>query len=162
MYNLIAHVFRRILRILTYLPMTLRLTTDLTGRQSWWLMTSTYFKEMSCCTLSWWFRWPSIWVLVPLVLNMKLLVRRHMIPSAPPPECRRRRHPPKQGTSTLAMKSYKETHTTHLSLREYFVSVDVFFYFRDYSLYFILFKRLYFIFLYLWFEIEFILFMVWN
>jgi hypothetical protein len=32
-----------------------------------------------------------------------------------------------QGTSTLTVKSDQKTHTTRLSLEEYFVSVDVFF-----------------------------------
>jgi hypothetical protein len=35
-----------------------------------------------------------------------------------------------QGTSILAVQSDQKTHTIHLSLGEYFVSVDLFFYFR--------------------------------
>jgi hypothetical protein len=52
MCNLIAQVFRRILRILTSLSMTLRLMANLTRRRSRQLMTSTYFREISCRTLS--------------------------------------------------------------------------------------------------------------
>jgi hypothetical protein len=79
------------------------------------------------------------------------------------PECSRRKHLPTQGTSVLTVKSDQETHTVCLSLGEYFVDVDIFFYFKDCSLYFIIFKRLYFIFFiydlkfsfsYLWFEIK--------
>jgi putative effector of murein hydrolase len=44
------------------------------------------------------------------------------------------------------MKSDQETHAARLTLGEYLVGVDVFFYFRDCSLNFILFERLYFIF----------------
>jgi hypothetical protein len=45
MYNLIAQVFRRILRILTSLPMTLQLMAHLTRYRSRWLMISTYFHD---------------------------------------------------------------------------------------------------------------------
>jgi hypothetical protein len=60
MCNLLIHVFRRILRTLISLPLTVRLTAHLTRRQSQWLMSSTYFRKISCRTLSWWVRWPSI------------------------------------------------------------------------------------------------------
>jgi hypothetical protein len=63
-------------------------------------------------------------------------------------------------------REIRPRHTsTHLSLGECFVDVDVFFYFRDCNLYFILFERLYFIlfiydlkfsFSYLWFEMKFL------
>jgi hypothetical protein len=82
-----------------------------------------------------------------------------MIPLAPPLKCQRRKHLPTHGTSALAMKSDKETHIARLSLEECFVNVDVFFilgtvicilvYLRDYTLFSLL-----------WFEIEFLLFMV--
>jgi hypothetical protein len=98
---------------------------------------------------------------------------------ASPAECSRCKHLPTQGTSALAVKSDQETHTTRLSLGKYFIRVDVFFFnFKDFSLYFILFKKLYFIFFiyglkfsfhiygfkfsfsYLWFEIQVFLFVV--
>jgi hypothetical protein len=128
---------------LTSLSITLRLTAHLTPRRRRWMMTLTYFREMSCRTLNWWVRWLSI--------RVRLLARRRMIPTTPPPECQRRKHLPTQSTSALAMKSDQETHATRLSLEEYFIGIDVFFfiyrlYFRNYSLYFSLFETLYFIF----------------
>jgi hypothetical protein len=166
MYNILVQVLWRILRILISLLLTLRLTTHLNRRRSRRLMTSTYFMEISCHTLSWWVRWPSIRVLAPPVPNMRLLTRHRTIYLARPPECPRHKHRPTQGTSTLAVKFDQETHTVRLSLGEYFVGVDIYiFYFRDCSLYFILFERLYFIFFiyglklnfsYLCFEIKFL------
>jgi hypothetical protein len=163
MYNLIAHVFQRILRILTSLPIILRLTTYLTRRRSRRPMTLTYFRDMSYRTLNCWVRSSSIKVPVPLVPNIQLIARRRMIHQAPPPECQRRKHLSTQGMSSLVVKSDQKTHSTCLILEEYLLSVNVFFYFRDYSLYFSLFERLYFIFFiydmklrfyYLWFEIK--------
>jgi hypothetical protein len=52
MYNLLVQVFRRILRILISLPLTLRQMAHLNRRRSRRLMTSTYFMEISRRTLS--------------------------------------------------------------------------------------------------------------
>jgi hypothetical protein len=160
MCNLLVQVFRRILM------------AHLTRYQSRRLMSSTYFMVISHHTLSWWVRWLSICVLASPMPNMKLLVRCRTRHRAHLIECPRRKHRPTQDMCLLAVKSDQETHIARISLGECFVGVDVFFYyFRDCSLYFILFKRLYFIFfiyglklnfyfLYLWFEIEFFLFKV--
>jgi hypothetical protein len=166
MYNLIAQVFRRILTILISLPLTLRLTTHLTQCRSRRLMTLTYFREISRHTLSWWVRWPSIWVLVPLVPNMRLLTRRRIIPSSCSSECLRRKHLPTQGTGALTVKFDQETHIARSLTRRIFRRHwCIFFNFRDYNLYFILFERLHVIFFiydlkfsfsYLWFEIKFL------
>jgi hypothetical protein len=149
MCNLLVQVFRRILRTLISLSMTVRLTAHLTRRRSRRLMNSTYFREISCRTLSWWVKWHSIRVRGPSVPNMRLLERCHTIPLVRPPECPRRKHRPTQDTSYLVVKSDQETHTTCLSLGGCFISVDVFlFYFISETVIyiFILFERLYFIF----------------
>jgi hypothetical protein len=148
MCNLIVQVFWRMLRILISLPLTLRLTTHLTRYRSRWLMTSTYFREISRHTLNWWVRWSSIRVLVPLIPNMRLLMRRHMIPSARPPECPRRKHLPTQGTYNPRHEIRpRDTYNTSLVRRIFrrrwcifFISetiVCILFYLRDCTLFFI-------------------------
>jgi hypothetical protein len=78
---------------------------------------------------------------------MRLLAHRRMIPLTRQPECPRHKHLLTQGMSAFTVKSDQETHTVRLSLKEYFVGVDVFFiYFTDCNLYFTLFVGLYFIF----------------
>jgi hypothetical protein len=124
--NLIAQVFRQMLRILTFLPMTLWQTTHQTQRRSRLLMTWTYFREMSCHTLSLWVRCPSIRVSVPPILNMRLLTHCRMIPSTPSSEFQRRKHLLTRGMSALPVKPDQETHTTRLSLGECFIGVNVF------------------------------------
>jgi hypothetical protein len=52
MCNLFVQVFRRILRTLISLSLTVRLTTHLTWRQSQRLISLTYFGEISRRTLS--------------------------------------------------------------------------------------------------------------
>jgi hypothetical protein len=131
MCNLLVQVIRRILRTSISLPMTVLLTAHLTRRRSRRLMSTTYFREISCRTISWWVRWASIRVLGPLVSNMMLRARHHTTLLVRQPECPRCRHRPMQDTSTLAVKSGRETYTTCLSFEGCFVGVDVFSFSKD-------------------------------
>jgi hypothetical protein len=163
MCNLLVQVFRRILRTMISPQLIVRLTVHLTFR----LISSTYFREISCCTLSWWVRWLSIRVLGPPVPNMMLLARHPTILLVRPLECPRRKHRPTQDTSALTVKSDQETHTAHLSLGGCFIGVDVYFflfqrlqfiylfYSRDYTLFFFIYG-LNFDFSYLCFDINFL------
>jgi hypothetical protein len=134
MYNLLVQVFRRILRTSISLPMTVRWSAHLTRRRSRRLMGSTYFREISCRTLSWWVRWASIRVLEPSVSNMMLCARHRTTLLVRPPEYPRRRHRRTQDTSALTVKFGWETHIVCLSFGGCFVDVDVFFS-RDCCLY---------------------------
>jgi hypothetical protein len=128
MYNLFVQVFRRILRTSISLSMAVRSAVHLTRRRSRRLMSSTYFREISCRTLSLWVRWVLIRMLGPLVPSMMLRTRHRMTLLVCPPECPRHRHRQRQNTSALAMKFGRETHTVRLSFGGCFVDVDVFFF----------------------------------
>jgi hypothetical protein len=64
-----------------------------------------------------------------------------MIHLARPPECPRRKHLLTQDTSALAVKTDQETHTIHLSLGEYFVAVDVFFFISETVVYILFYSK---------------------
>jgi hypothetical protein len=117
------------------LPLTVRFTAHLTQRRSRRLMILTYFREISHCTLSWWVRWASIRVLGYSVPNMRFLACRRTILLVCPPKCPRRKHRLTWDTNALAVKYDRETHTTRLSLEEYFVGIDVFFFSKNCCLY---------------------------
>jgi hypothetical protein len=155
MCNLLVQVFRRILRTSISLSLTVRLMAHLTRRRSRRMMSSTYFREISCRTLSWWVRWASIRVLGPLVPNMILLARHRTTLLVCPPECPRRRHRPTRDTSTLTVKSGWETHISRLSLGGYFVGVDIYFFQRLLFIYFLIYD-LKFSFSYLCFDVNFL------
>jgi hypothetical protein len=104
MWNLLVQIFRRILRTSISLSPTVRLTAHLTRRRSRRLMSLTYFREISCRTLSWWVRWALIRVLGPPVPNMMFLARHRTTLLVRPPECPRRKHRPTQDTSALAFE----------------------------------------------------------
>jgi hypothetical protein len=132
MSNLITHVFWRILRILTSLLMSLRWTAHLTKRRSRLPMSLSYFWEMSSHTLNLWVRWPSVWVSIPSVHNMRLLTSRRMILPTSPPEFQRPKHLLMQGTNALTVKHDQETHTINLSLGECSISINnLFFYLKS-------------------------------
>jgi hypothetical protein len=118
--------------------MTLWRRAYLTWYRNRQLMIMIYFKDMSCHTLSLWVRWPSIWVSVPLILNMSPLVRFHIIPPTPPPEFRRSSHMKLKGTSNLPVKPDRETHTTRLWLRKCLIDdIDVVYFISETIVYFI-------------------------
>jgi hypothetical protein len=128
MCNLFVQVFWRILMTSISLPMTVRSVAHLSQHRSRWLMSSTYFMEISCHTLSSCIRWALIRVLRPCVPSTMLRARHRMTLLVCPPECPRRGHCRTQDTSALAVKFGRETHTICLSFRGCFVGVDVFFY----------------------------------
>jgi hypothetical protein len=163
MYNLIAQVFQRILRILTSLSMTLQLMAHLTWCRSWWLMILTYFHGdfMS---------YSQLMSQMTLDLSVGTSDTQYEAPRASPYDIPDpfTQVPETQAPSDVRHKCQRheiwlrDTYITSLIRRIFRQRWCIFFYFKGCSLYFTYLKD-YFIFFiyglklnfyYLWFEIK--------
>jgi hypothetical protein len=126
-------------------------------------MTDKFYilRKMSCRTLSLWVKYPSIWVSVPPIPNMRLLMRRCMIHLSPLCEFQRPKHLSIQDTSALTVKPNQETHTTRLSLDECLVNVDIFYFIWETVIFILVYSKDCSYFLYFKWNL-FLLFTIWN